>query len=389
MITNYLRTAFRRIWKNKGFFALNFVGLYISVTASVLIALLIFYESSFDKGSGDGQVYRVVNQVHTEHGEEYGSVTPYPLAAALRVAMPGNSDICQINFDKEGPVLIGQQVFKAKNIVFADSVFPRLFPVVVKAGSLRLAEKGFVLLTQSAAQRYFGNDNAVGKRIKAFGVVDLEVAGVVADPAPNTHLPYSMIISWPSMAPDIIGGFPLDQWNLNAEGYVYIGLRNAGMVPQTERVLADLVEKNIHSKDPRATDHYSLQPVKAIHYDMRYATSNPSYTIERSYLTLIGAIGLFLILAACINYTNLSTAMAMKKGKEVGVRKTLGATRGQLMRQLLSETSVVTGIVILAAGVSVGFFLPVLNRFLDKPIPTAWLNFRTRAFLVGRWALVS
>jgi ABC-type lipoprotein release transport system permease subunit len=161
------------------------------------------------------------------------------------------------------------------------------------------------------------------------------------------------------------------------------------MVPQTERILADLVEKNIRSKDPTSTDHYSLQAAKAIHYDMRYATSNPSYTIERSYLTMLGAIGLFLILAACINYTNLSTAMALKKGKEVGVRKTLGATRGQLMRQLLSETSVVTGIVVVAAGVSVGFLLPVLNRFLDKQIPTDWLDFKTGAFLVGLWALVS
>jgi len=396
MLTNYLKAAWRRLRKDKGFFLLNFSGLYISVTACLLIALLIIYETNFDKGGrGDLQIYRVVNQFQDEHGPRYNAVTPYPLAPALRTAMPGQKAICQIHFDKESTVQVpGQQVVKAGAVVFADSVFPKLFPLTVRAGSLSraFAERGFVVLTESAAHRYFGSDDAIGRRLKLDGEIDLSVAAVVADPAPNTHLPYEMLISYPSMTKDLVGGFDLDQWSLSASGYAYIGFTGEGVpgqVKQTEHILGELVKQNLTSKDKKDKTHFVLQPLRAIHYNTDYAGSNPGYTINSSYLTLLAAIGLFLILAACINYTNLSTAMALKKSKEVGVRKTLGATRRELMRQMLTETFVLTGLVIGAAALTAGFFLPALNHFLDKQIPANWLGWASGGFLLSLWVLVS
>jgi putative ABC transport system permease protein len=417
MLINYLRTAFRRLWKNKGFFALNFVGLYISVSASLLIALLIMYEGSFDRGAQGGaglEVYRVVNQYKSSEGAAYNAVTPYPLATAMRVAMPDQHYISQIHWEREIAVLVGTTVLKEKNVVFADSIFPRLFPTPLKEGSLTraLRNKGLVALTQSTAEKYFGHTEAVGKRIRIGNTMELEVAAVVADPPANTHLPYHMIVGYPSLTGDFIGGLPLDQWSLNADGYTYIGFavgadkavalgtggysekgskeaKAGGVLVRTERTLADLILQHIKPREPTSDNHYYLQPLRAIHYDMNYALSNPAYTINSSYLMLIGAIGLFLILAACINYTNLSTALALKKGKEVGVRKTLGATRGQLMRQLLSETFVLTAIVIGAAALTAGLFLPLLNTLLDKSVPTHWLGLTSVAFLLILWALVS
>ena len=429
MLINYLRTAWRRLWKNKGFFALNFTGLYISVTASLLIALLIIYELSFDRGGrGDLRIYRVVDEVKAGSGSGFNAVTPYPLAAALRAAVSGGSGaaagmgdgflplVCQVHCDKDSYVEVGQRVMKAGAIVFADSVFPRMFPLVVREGSIARAfsEPGFVVLTETSARRYFGSGEAIGKRMKIDGLIDLQVAAVVADPAPNTHLPYQMLISYPSFRKELIGNLPIDQWSLTANGYTYIGFptrvggggyaaeaggsagsgalsraSEAGMLAQMQRVLDDIVKKNITDKDPTAGDHYVLQPLRSIHYNRDFATSNPGYTINSSYLELLAAIGLFLILAACINYTNLSTAMALKKSKEVGVRKTLGATRLQLMRQLLAETFVLTAVVITAAGVTAGLFLPILNNFLDKQIPTSWLGWTSAAFLIVLWVLVS
>ena len=396
MLTNYLKAALRRLRKDKGFFALNFTGLYISVTACLLIALLIIYETSFDKGGrSDLQVYRVVNQFQNEHGAQYNAVTPYPLATGLRAAMPSEKLISQIHYDKESSVQVaGQPVVKAGAIVFADSVFPRLFPLTVRAGSIDRAfsEPGFAVLTESSAQRYFGSGDAIGKRLKLDGKVDLTVAAIIADPAPNSHLPYTMLASYPSLTPDLIGGFPLNQWSLNANGFVYVGFTGAGIggqVAQTERILADLVRENLTSKDPTQKANFVLQPLRSIHYNTDFAGSNPGYTINGNYLKLLAAIGLFLILAACINYTNLSTAMALKKSKEVGVRKTLGATREQLMRQMLVETFVLTGLVVFAAALTAGFFLPVLNRFLDKQIPANWVGWASAGFLLALWALVS
>jgi putative ABC transport system permease protein len=392
MFINYLRTAWRRLLKNKGFFALNFVGLYISVTASLLIALLIIHEMSFDKSSrSDVHIYRVVNNFKDEHGANFNAVTPYPLAPALRIAMPGIKDITQIHFERDGSVLVGQEVFKETSIVYADSVFPRLFPLHLLKGSLARAfrEPGFAVLTESEAQRLFGSADPIGKRIKLDAQAVLEVAGVVADAAPNSHLPIHMLVSYPSLTKELLGGFPLDLWTLNANGYTYVALPNDAMVAGTERILADLVRKNITAGNPTEKDHFTLQPLSDIHFDMDYAGSNPGYTTNRGYLDLIGAIGLFLILAACINYTNLSTAMALKKSKEVGVRKTLGASRFDLMRQLLGETFLLTAIVIVAAAGTTGLFLPLLNTFLDKNIPTQWFGLASGSFLLILWVLVA
>ena len=140
MIPNYLKTAWRNWKKNKGFFTLNFVGLYVSVIASILIALLIFHETSFDRSRDNGPtVYRVAEQSTTSKGKDYTAVTPYPLATAMRTAMPDQALISQIHFENGGVFTVDNKNFKETNIVFADSVFPRLFPLTVKEGSIQRA----------------------------------------------------------------------------------------------------------------------------------------------------------------------------------------------------------------------------------------------------------
>jgi putative ABC transport system permease protein len=397
---NYFKTAWRSVKKNKGFFALNFLGLYISIVVCILIALILLHETSFDSATAKNptdkniSVYRVVSQSMKSTGEEHNAVTPYPLASAMRAAMPDERLISQIHYE-HGKVLItiGNKKFNEEKIVFADSVFPRLFPLTLKAGSLQraLAEPGFVVLTASTAKKYFGPDqnNSIGKRIRYANSIDLEVAAVIADPPANTHLPYCMLVSYPSLTPHLIGDFPLDQWGLHANGYVYIGLPGKDRVPRTDNILAAIVEKYVPKDDVGTKTTFSLQPLPDIHFNQQYAGNNPSYTINYSYLYLLGAIGLFLILAACINYTNLSTALAIKKSKEVGVRKTMGATRGHLMKQFLSETFLLTALVIVAAAFSIRPLLPALNNFLDKNIPLNWLTINSVIFLLCLWIAVS
>jgi putative ABC transport system permease protein len=392
MIRNYLKIAWRNIKKNKGFFVLNFIGLYISVVACILIAQIVLYERSFDKPHDNAlSIYRVVDNSTSSTGKTFSAVTPYPLASAMRAAMPGQQLISQIDYEKENMVAVGDKKFKEKHIIFADSVFPRLFPLNVKEGSIEraLAEPGFVILTEKTAERYFGKENAIGKRIKFANLVDFEVAAVVADAPSNTHLPYNMLISWLSFKSDFIGGIPIDEWGVHSAGFVYIGLAGDNKVRHTETILSSIVAKYIHQENIGVKTEFKLQPLHDIHYNQLYANNNPSYTINYSYLYLIGAIGLFLMLAACINYTNLSTALAIKKSKEVGIRKTLGATQYHLMKQFLSETFLVTGLVVIAATFSVRFFIPPLNNFLDKNIPLDWLNFQSLFFIICLWIVVS
>jgi putative ABC transport system permease protein len=392
MLKNYLKTAWRNIKKNKSFFALNFIGLYISVVVCLLIGLIIMYETSFDKPVSDNiSIFRIVKTTTSSTGKTYSPVTQYPLATAIRAAMPDEKLISQIHFQKEDVISFETKNFKEENIVFADSVFPKLFPLTVKQGSIQraLSERGFTILTEETAHKFFGNENAIGKRIKIGNSVDLEVAAIVADAPPNSHLPYNMLISYPSLTPGFIGGFPLDKWGLNAAGFTYIGLLNKNKIQYVKSTLASIADEHLNNKKTGETTTFDLQPLPDIHYNQLYANSNPSYTVNYSYLYLISAIGLFLILTACINYTNLSTALAIKKSKEVGVRKTMGATRSHLIKQFLSETFLLTALVFVAAALSVRLFLPPLNNFLDRNISLNWFHLNSALLLMGLWISVS
>lgn len=392
MIQNYFKLAWRNIKKNKGFFAINFIGLYISVSVCVIIALIIFHETSFDKSSTNGlSVYRVVNNGTSATGKSYNPVTPFPLANAMRTEMPGEKFISQVYYHQNASITVGAKKLKEERIVFADSVFPKLFAVKLVKGNAAaaLTQPGFVLLTKKTATHLFGTDEAVGKRLKLDNVVELEVAAIIEEAPANTHLPYNMIVSFASLKPEFIANLPLDQWGINSDGFTYIGISNKNGTAAVERSLASIADRNLNTERNGSHTDFKLQPLADIHFNQLYADENPSYTINNQYLWLLAAIGLFLILAACINYTNLSTALALRKSKEVGVRKTMGANRGQLIGQFFAETIFTSFIVIAIAAVTVRFVLPNVNQFLDKNIPLNYLNLPTALFLVLLWIAVS
>src|SRR5665213_932481 len=392
MFKNYLKTAWRNLKRHRGFAVLNFVGLYISVLCCLLIALIILHETSFDKTTNDNSnLYRIVENSVSSNGKTYTPVTQYPLATALRTAMPDEKLISQIHYLNRGLIAFSNKKFKEENIIFADSVFPSLFPLKVKQGSIKtaLAEPGFAILTETTARKFFGNADAVGKRFKMENLVDLQVAAVVADAPSNTHLPYNMLVSFSNLRPEFIGGLPLDQWGVSSQGFTYIELKNRNEVKHTETELNVIAKDHLNNEKQGEITTLSLQPLPDIHFNQLYATHNPSYTINYDYLYLVGAIGLFLILAACINYINLSTALAIKKSKEVGVRKTLGATRNDLRKQFLSETFFLTGLVIMTAALTLRFFIPPLNNFLDKSIPLDWFGVNSALILICLWLSIS
>jgi len=392
MIKNYLKLAFRNLKRNKGFFALNFIGLFVSVVVCILIALIIIHEKSFDKQTkAKVSIYRVVNNSSNSTGKSFSPITPYPLASALRAQMQDEKLISQIHFQEDVIVTADERKFKEANIVFADSVFPQLFHLAVKKGSIRNAfsQPGFAVLTQSTAKKYFGEEESIGKRIKIENILEVEIAAVIEDAPGNSHLPYKILVSYLSMKPEFIGGFPLDQWGINANGFTYIGLNDIHKTKQVEAALASIAGKNINAEKGITQTIFKLQPLSDIHFNQAYADNNPSYTINYQYLYIIGCIGLFLILAACINYTNLSTAMAIKKSKEVGVRKTMGASRSQLMGQFLAETFLLTAIVIIAATATARYLLPSVNSFLEKNIPLNFLSTEILFFLFILWITIS
>ena len=195
---------------------------------------------------------------------------------------------------------------------------------------------------------------------------EVEVAAIIKDIPATSHLPFSMIVSFSTLTKEFIGGLDLDMWGVQVNGYCYVRDNN-DHTRQIEKALYAIVQRNAKS-DKEKKERMYLQPLRSIHFDPTFSNTNPSYTIGPKYISMLLLLGFFIILVACINYINLSTSLAFSKSKEVGIRKTIGASRRQLFFHYLSETLLLTIVAgILALGLAYAL-LPTINRLLDKSV---------------------
>jgi putative ABC transport system permease protein len=375
MLTHSLKQIIRSLWKYKSFSIINLLGLSIGIAVVTLIFMIADYEKVFDQFHENGKdIYRIVNKAEKGGKEQYEATIPYPTAKFLRNEYPG-LQATQIHFSEDANVRIGNQSpFTEKNIVFADSLFFNVFDFsgIKKfqvAGNVAkaLSAPNKVILTEGTARRYFGSANPIGQVLRLDARLDLEVAAIVKDPPATTHLPFSMLVSFSSLTNDYIGGLDLNSWNFTGNGYCYVRLDAKSSIASVEKALHSIVQKNRNS-DANKNEKYYLQSLAQIHFQPDFDTTNPSYTVSEKYLTMLLLLGGFIILIACVNYINLSTSLAFSKSKEVGIRKTIGASKLQLFFHYMSETLFLT-LVAAAIGLMLAvFFLPVLNRLLDKSI---------------------
>ncbi|MBP6811638.1 MAG: ABC transporter permease [Saprospiraceae bacterium] len=388
MIQNFL-LILRSMRRQKGFLALNFIGLYLGLAVALLIGVMIFHERSFDNFHREADnLYRVVCDYKSpNHEVESFPLVPAPLTEALRADFPEIASVTRVRFHRTYVVkLSAERFFEEKNVVFADSAFFHIFNFAIKTGNgnAALARPGTVLLTESAAARYFPGESPLGKQ---FGLEDgdkthsLEVVGIMADPPANSHLPFSMLVSAPTLPKP--GPEESTNWGwFNGGNFAYVRLHPNAQPTTT----ASNLSKYANDKKDKGDDAvytYKLQPMAAIHADQQYADSGAMYTADFQQFYWLGAIGLFLLLVACINYVNLSTAIAVRKSREIGVRKTLGASRWELARQFLSETFLLSLGAVVLASTTVQVLLPVLNEFLDRQITAQWWSLQTVGLLAG------
>jgi ABC-type antimicrobial peptide transport system permease subunit len=218
-----------------------------------------------------------------------------------------------------------------------------------------------VILTERLADKYFGNDEAVGKVLQLDNEYDLRVIGVVANPPRSTSLPYDLLISWKTLNARW-GASRLGQWDLlDSDSQTFTLLPESIEVQNLENRFKQFEQKYMEP-DYAKKWSFRLQPLGDIHFNPRYGSYN--YVTSRTALFAFSAIGLLILVIACINFINLTTAQAMKRNREIGMRKVLGAHRIQLVRQLLGETSIFTLISIMVALFLAESVLPYLNQFL-------------------------
>jgi putative ABC transport system permease protein len=307
-------------------------------------------------------------------GIDYSSVTPYPFAKAFRNDFEEIPLITQMHYEGDALVKAGEDKLIVDKVLFADSLFFEVFDFQVLSGNPKvdLGQPGKVFLTESSAAKLMQDRNIT--TIKLNNKVELEIAGIIADPPATSHISFSMIVSMPSLTSDFIAGLPLDHWSLSSAGFVYVVLPENVSQASIERRLNTFRDKYLTKEDAeRKTFH--LQPLSEIHFDQRY-TANPGTAdnAAATNLMIIGIVGIFILIIACINFVNLSTALAVKKSKEVGIRKTLGAKRSQLTWYFLTETFFLTLFAVIISLGACEWLLSWLNSFLDKSIQMELLS---------------
>ncbi|HMJ70639.1 MAG TPA: FtsX-like permease family protein [Cyclobacteriaceae bacterium] len=351
MFRNYLYTAFRNMKREKLFALMNITGLAIGIGCGLVIYKIITYEMSFDAYHKNYKnIYRLITEFnHPQYGTGYGEGQVHPLGEALRNDFPG-VDAVMTYYAGEGQVTVidakgdPDRYHEYKGIAYAEPNLFRVFDFNFLAGDpdKALVNKGSVVITAGLAMKYFklpANEvsSAIGKTITINNAATLQVTAIIANTPSTTDLPFTLIGNYkdqPASNPYFNDGVDWGEYNSNTNCYMAV---SEGMpAERLQRMLPEFLVK-YSGKERAAFAKYLLQPLSELHYDSRVPNYNKRQ-ISYSMLSILGVIGLFLVVSACINFVNMSTAQAVKRAKEIGVRKSLGVRKGQLIRQFLGET---------------------------------------------------
>lgn len=372
MLKNYFLIAYRTLLRNKEYSLINIFGLAISIASCLLLFYVLRFELSFDTfHTHREKIYRVVTETAYPEGKDYTEGIPAPLPEAMRLDFPQlksvgtilsipNSQIDVVGEQREEEVKYREE----RGVFFAEPQFFSIFDFKWLHGSpaTALQEPNTVALSQETAAKYFGHwRNAIGKSIEYENRLTLKVTGILENVPDNSDFPLEVVISFKTRTND-----DLTNWGSIANRRQCYILLDEHTSPEQIQALIPAFEKKHNPSDDNVTDHYTLQPLSDIHFDARYGNFN-NRTISKTTLLSLAMMGLFLMITASINFVNLAIAQVIKKSKEVGVRKVLGSSRGQLSWQFFGETFL---IVIVASAISVVIAqtaLPFLRPLLNIP----------------------
>lgn len=363
LMRNYLRLTFRMVFRHRVFSLINLAGFTFGMVCFILIFLYVRFEVSYDTFFEHAdRIYRVITRTPGSMylGSDYYGVTNTPLAAALEAEIPEVEVAAKIGFPRNVWLGKGDRGFYLRAF-HADENFLRLFSFELLEGDREtaLAGPGRILLSEDAAERYFHGERAVGKTV----LNDLLVTGVFKDTAANSHLQMDCMISFVNLFPVEMREQELVDWD-NTSFFTYVRLQEGSDPSRIARKIGALINKYDRSEDEKMV---FLQPLHRIHLNPRI-NFEFSPTVDMKYMYLFTSIAFLILMVACINYMNLSTARASLRAKEIGVRKVIGAQRTQLIRQFVTESLVISCVALLLALTFVWLLLPPFSSFVERDI---------------------
>ncbi len=368
MLRNYLSISLRNLWRNRQVSSINVFGLAIGLACGLVIFLLVSYLFSFDRyhAKADRTLW-VVTDIRHENVVPTDA-TPRPLGDVLRRDYPFVESAVRLENTygriigvPDGKGGFAKKFEESRNICFTEPQFFDVFDVKWLSGNPKsaLSAPNTVVLSERYAQKYFDTDNAIGQTLRFDNQADLTVTGIIKNPPSNTKLRYDVLISYGTIAAMMGDGGK--QAMQNWEGVTtmcFVALRE-GVAPQrlTDALVAT-GKKHLTTREAKLLNFHAL-PLSDLNHNPQYGGTAP-----RPILYALIIVGLFLVIATCINFINISTAYALKRSKEVGVRKAMGSTRMQLIGQFLIETTLVTLTAVVVAILFAYLALPLLNNAL-------------------------
>ncbi|MFU8813563.1 MAG: ABC transporter permease [Balneolaceae bacterium] len=396
MIKNYLRVIFRTIQNHPVYTLVNLAGLAIGITCAVYIGLFIWDELGYDRHHTNGDdIYRISQRIAYESGDAHLATTPFPLAETLEAQYPAFVQNAVRFFDMETPAIaIGNNdedlFFREENFFFADAQVLDVFDINLLRGNpeTALVEPASVIITPAIAERYFGDEDPVGQSLVYDGMMLIHVTGVMEPWPRQSHFHPELIASFTTLR-EIWRNYDAftAQWGWNPL-WTYILMQPGADADRFEEQIQELTGRYYAEYfGETETVTLELQPLRDIylHSDLDGEIArNGSYT----YVLIFSIVGLLILAIACINYINLSTARSVQRSKEVGLRKTMGADKVQLIRQFLFESLIYSAGAVVASAILFVLAEPYFQMLTGKSVTLLEFGYATVALIVVLMALL-
>jgi len=399
MIKNFFKTAWRNLTKYRFISFVNLFGLTVGLTCCLLILVYILNELSYDRYNKDAdQVYRVTRTFYDGNGKEMlnlSTVAP-PFGYYLPTDFPEIEKMTRLLNNGTTPLRYKDRLINEPNVYFADENLFDIFSVKVLEGDRKTALKDpfTVMLTEETARKYFGNEDPINKVLRANNQFDVKVTGVYQAFPANSHIHPNILVSFNTLKDSAVYGADNLRTNWgNNSFFTYIKLPKHydinRMLARFPAFLDNHMAGQFGATKPSRATRLGLQKLTDIHlYSHTDYEAEPNGDIKRVYI--FSAIALFILLIACINYMNLSTARAALRAREIGIRKVIGARKKELIIQFLSESILVTWVAILIAVALLYALLPLMNDLSGTDLSVnilmrweVWLPLLLSPFIVG------
>ncbi|HEY8781776.1 MAG TPA: ABC transporter permease [Mucilaginibacter sp.] len=376
MIKNYFKIAWRNIIRHKGYSAINVAGLSVGIAACLLIFVVVRYELSFDTFRPNFKnIYHVVTRENREDGFSYNPGIQVPATEALRLNFP-QAKIAALNSSYGSQISVpgsgaaGDKKFTENmGVIFLEPQFFDIFKADWLTGSASaLAQPNMVVIDKSSAVKYFGDwKNAMGKSLKMDNLINLKVAGVIDDSKPNSDLPLKILVAYITLKKYPKEYTYADNWHsLSSNHQVFMLLPPNESVTRINAQLKTFYYRHSGDKGKNTKINF-LQPLADMHFDTRFGDTMGDHMTTRATLRTLTFIAVLIILMASINFINLSTAQSVGRSKEVGIRKVLGSSRGQLIGQVIGETAIIVIVAVVLSVIIAKLALPYLKNIASVP----------------------